>query len=278
MYPWLIYAVSCYAIGAVLLAAGRRIVASRCGWIDCGQSWSTTAVILLFAPVWVPIFLGAAIYAFVRCFFNARRALKEAQSYREAMFQPIELDDLPDETFRRFQRHSNDFLALGMEPIGDYFNKPDPVPVWNRYFLGFGGTVFGDLTDLLEECATGFFSVLADGTYVETAGCEELYLPEPPEPADGLRVQSNPSDLKSVVQTHLEAVRDEAQRRGVDVLAFAGEQVADVAIYGQRKFYTWRTRAGEDVGQVPAPVAPSGRNVPVAQFVKIAEPLESCAV
>lgn len=266
MLPWLIYAIVCWAFAAVWLFAGWRFAASQLDWIDWGRSWPGLAILLLLAPVWLPVALGACLYAFVPCLFSEWRAMRSARGYREAQFQPVSLDDLPDETFRRFQRQSGEFVALGMEYVGDYFNKPEPVVVWNRYFRGFDGTVFGDLTDLFDECPAGFFSVLADDTYVETAGCGELHLPEAPQPADGLRIGGGLFNVAALCQMHLDAVRDEAERRGTDILAFDDEQLSEVAIYGQRKFYSWRRRAGEDVGHVPDPVLPSGRAVRLADF------------
>jgi hypothetical protein len=266
MYPWLIYAITCWTFAAVWLFAGWRFAGSQLDWIDWRQSWPRLVVLLLLSPLWLPIALGAFLYAFAHCMFWEWRAMKCAGGYREAQFHPVALDDLPDDTFRRFQRQSCEFVALGMEQLGDYFNKPEPVPVWNRYFRGFEGAVFGDLTDLFDECPAGFLSVLADGTYVETAGCADLHLPDAPQPDDGLRIGGGLVGVAALCQMHLDAVRDEAERRGTDILAFDDDQLAEVAIYGQRKFYGWRRRAGENVGHVPEPVLPSGRAVRPADF------------
>jgi hypothetical protein len=278
MHAWFIYGIACYAVAAFVLALGYRVALALWDAGDYRPSRLWTAMVFVAAPLWVPVMLGAWAYAVVSCLLSVWRESKRARGYREPQFVPVELDDLPDETFRRFQRHSSDFVALGMTPLGDYYNKPEPVAVFNRYFSGFEGAAFGDLTDLLDECTPGFFSVLSDGTYVESAGCADLFLAETPEAEDRVRVQCEPSNLKALCQRHIEAVRDEAQRRGVAVLAFDDEQLAEVAIYGQRKFYTWRRRVGEDVGEVPAPVAPSGRHIPVAKFAAMAAIPDGCAI
>jgi hypothetical protein len=69
----------------------------------------------------------------------------------------------------------------------------------------------------------------------------------------------------------MQAVLEEAIRRGVGVLSFAPEQLKDVSIYGQRKFWSWRERCGDPMGPVPDPAVPSGVPVPASELERLAD-------
>ncbi|MDA1180706.1 MAG: hypothetical protein O2931_18165 [Planctomycetota bacterium] len=213
-------------------------------------------------PVVLPLLGVWMAVLFARCVRNQMRIMGVAKSYREPCFRPTNEGDLDSEVGELLDLTTERLLELGFRKLGDYQTKSDPVAVYNRYLSGFGGTIFGDITLVIDEFGIGFMSVLEDGTYVESAATDPYAMSGEVTPSDFLSVnlagRVTPADL---LEVHLLALERECKSRHTRVLLFGDGQLADVSVYGQRRFWTWRKRCGENTGDVPSPVLPVGKAV-----------------
>jgi hypothetical protein len=211
-------------------------------------------LMILLAPILLPFMT----YLTVRCVLEARQLRKVGLLYRELAFEPVNFFHLEPEHRSGFEHWTGEYFEQGFDLIGDFQNKFDPVPVHNRYLIGCGGVVIGDVTAIFDEAVPGLMSVLEDGTYVETSGAEPYEIPGELHDDDKLCVvMAGACPLAELLDVHLQAVEREADRRKTRVLAFQQDQFREIAIFAQLRFYRWRERCGEGK-DVPEAVVPDG--------------------
>jgi hypothetical protein len=255
----LVYAIVCWIIGLCFAGAVMRWSFTKPNTSCAAATLPTWALVFLpviMAPIWVPIAVVLVALRFVQCLSGVRKLVKVSKQYREPMFQPLSSDAL--EITAMFEDFTPDFVEAGFVQLQDFHNKPEPVHTYNRYFLGVDGTVFGDLSVLLGECGVGLFSVLADGTYIETAAVDPLPGDLPNDDDRVFVVYGGTRSVSELVELHMETVRAEADRRRTSVFSFRACDVREVSIYGNRVFSKWRQRLGEITDSIPEPVIPTG--------------------
>lgn len=213
-------------------------------------SYSTT-------PLWLPVALAWLLYRVGRCVLGALRLRKLALQYREPIFASVSAED-HEWVNQVFAELSPPIEAAGFVQEGDYHNKTVPYDTYNRYFLGFEGAVIGDISLIMGEAGASFFSVLADGTYVKTAGIDPMP-GESPRHEDFLEVQyTGERPISQIIAIDVEFVRTVAHNRRSEILVFTPAEIPAASVFGHRRFSQWRQRLGEKTGDVSAAVLPSG--------------------
>ncbi len=267
------YWILAYCAFSWLVGCGLWAWSNRCG--DDGSDatvmgasalcWHLIRVVgLLLMPVVLPVMVVWVAWRFTMCIRNQVRIMGIARSYREPSFRAVDSRELETEVVQELDAATTQFLQLGFRPLGDFQTKSDPIPVYNRYLSGFGGAIIGDITAMFGECGAGLMSVLEDGTYVETAAAEPYSLPGEVSPADYLSVDmAGQIPVADLLDVHLAALERETKSRKTRILEFRDDQLQDVSIFGQRRFWTWRHRCGDATGEVPAPVVPPGTAVDI---------------
>jgi hypothetical protein len=265
MYWMLGYCAACWLLAIPFVRRVRRTIRQAFEEAGCDRAGSSFLIQLrlfamfLLAPVAAPWLLYILVRSFFQCLAGTKAGLQEARRYRECQFIPASLGDL-DDAHRASCKHLHDEFALaGFSLAAEYQNKLDPVPVYNRYYTHPAGVVIGDVTVLLNTAGAGLMSVLTDGTYVETAGCAPCKMSGEVQDKDLLVVRmAGELPVSELLRRHLQVVESESRRRSARVLRLHPHQIPEIAIYGQRRFWSWRARCGEDVGEVPEAVIPSG--------------------
>lgn len=223
--------------------------------------WLTVAS----CPIWFPLVLAFCLPRALLLRRQLRVLSETAEQFRPPMFEPVDVSTLEEWIGEGFEQGTAEFIPAGFEQLGDYFNKPDPIQVYNRYFIGRGGTIFGSLTAVLESCGAGLYSILEDGTYVETAAIDS-FTDETVEPEDLLHcVYPGERPIAELIEIHQQALCEECEKRQSRVLALTKEQLAEVTVYGAIRFHQWRGRLGDITGDIPAPVIPAGKPVAAEQ-------------
>ncbi len=221
------------------------------------------ALAVVLTPIWLPLalpWIGYEVVVCVRSMVTNRRIRRVGKQYREAQFKPISFFQLERSYRNGFDRWTREFLGLGFDLLGDFQNKFDPLPVYNRYFTGCGGAVMGSVTALLDDCLPDFASILEDGTLVVTAGVQPCEFKGKLADEDLLRFTlEGKRPLGELLEIHLRAVVAEAAKRETRVLVFRPEQFQEFEIFQQRRFKKWRQRCGERTGAVPDPLVPDGK-------------------
>jgi hypothetical protein len=220
----------------------------------------TMAVVL--APMTLPLALlfvaGLFTFTMVKCLCHLQFAYSEAKKYREPQFVLIDVTELDAGYQVALNQLHAEFDSLDFDHYGDFQTKFEPMPVFNLYYWDSLGVVIADITMIDGVCSPGFLSILADGTYIETAGCDPLGL-DSPDATDLICVEAmGKLPVPELYRRHLLAIERESQRRDSAPLSFQADQLSDVSIYGQRRFWSWRQASGEQTGPVPAPVLPAG--------------------
>jgi hypothetical protein len=223
--------------------------------------------VLVLAPLWVPLAIVKIGVRVIMCIRASWEMARLAEKYREPSLTAIRPPEDDDPVAATIAELTPAFLECGFELLGDYQTKSEPLPVRNRYFVGPRGTVFGDITWLMDTCCPGFFSILADGTLVETSGVDEPDSEDVVDDMDLLCINYGADrSVGELLRLHIDALRREATRRRTKILSFQTSQLLEVAIYGQRRFWTWRQRMGDATGPVPPCVVPRGVTVDASQI------------
>jgi hypothetical protein len=266
------YLVVCWLLGFITVRGLFQCLVSTVDQsAECRERFLVSRVLwgasLLFtAPLWLPWLLLRIGIRFAGCLKTAWQIRGIAEQYREPVFDPIDERQIGMSASELFGDQTPVFIEWGFQQLSDYQTKPEPVPVYNRYFLGVNGTVFGAVTSVLGSSGPSLFSILSDGTYVETAGTDPCDWGESIVDSDLLHVVCGGACLvDKLLGLHLEALCQEADRRRATILSFEADQLDQVAIYGQRRFWSWRQRMGDNTGPIPECVLPDGVSATVAE-------------
>jgi hypothetical protein len=260
------YCILCWVFGVGLRAwITRHLDCDSAALMVPGLAWRWHAfqyLTVIAMPILVPLIGLWMIWQFARCVHGQLQIIKVGKRYREPSFRMVDASDLDRDIADQLDEATAAYLELGFRWLGDFQTKSDPVPVYNRYLIGYGGAVIGDITVIFGECGSGFMSVLEDGTYVETATTEPCNMPGELTPSDFLCVNmAGIVPLADAFGVHRAALERECESRRTRLLEFRDDQLREVAVYGQRRFWTWRKCQGDATGDVAVPVLPTGSAV-----------------
>lgn len=260
------YCVLCWLVGApFLIWTAMRGAADDAETEETRKAINTPGVVPLFVaclPFWLPIVFVQSTKFLLQQLILILRLRRARKTYREPNFQAVRYFDLAPYVRSGFEQWNGEYLSLGFEMLGDFQTKSDPVPVFNRCYVGCEGTVFADVTALLDQSCVGMVSLLMDGTCISTSGMDDFGVEGQQTDEDLLHVaMAGKRPLPELLDMHLVATEYEAMRRGTQVMSIAPERFQDVFIFDARRYGRWRQRCGETRGKIPAPDVPSGRAV-----------------
>lgn len=158
-------------------------------------------------------------------------------AYREFLFEPAQSMEMPQAAWDHLQAYSAEMLAARLVSLGDFVLWREPGFACARYFAAPNGQYFGSITYhrrlLTSFRSCEFWSVLADGTYVETVRCRQPWMAARPKSA--LHFEFLPwATVEQLSRRHLQTLERLCAERGTEVLEFASDQFQAVAIHGHR--------------------------------------------
>jgi hypothetical protein len=175
-------------------------------------------------------------------------------TYSDFGYEPINLDDLDDETRAYFDRHTAQFTALGCRVLGDFQLQPPPDAMHVRHFLTPDRHVFGDICGCVPSLSCSFSTVFEDGTLLET-GNDTMAGKASPPLKDRLFFQALPgADIATLYQRHLTAVEEYAESLRVPAIRVTAERLFEFTQYGHRLVWWSIFREPRKAGR---PVPPS---------------------
>ena len=176
---------------------------------------------------------------------GAARLLQKLQyrlEYHDYTFEPLTPIMLPHRASHHFEEHTPRFESLGFERIGDFQLHPTPCPAFARYFVSRDGSVFGGLDDYEGMRTYSFFSVLEDGTYLETGKSRPIV--QPRGNVDKMRFVYVPdASLDEVYKRHLKSLGRLEQKHG-PALNYDTDQFREVVSYGHKLVHWSAYRQG----------------------------------
>jgi hypothetical protein len=240
----LVYAVVAALATGVLLCVHARQLAD-----EAADNRVPYPVVVVFATLLAPLLLpyAAAAVWWTRGAEKRRQEEMDAASrkHREYEFLPVQVEALPAQALAQFERHSQFFLELRYEHLGDYRLHPEPLAIHDRLFLSAEGDILAAVTSSARVRAVQFVSVLEDGTCVETSSFPQAYDRLAVEPADRLCMVHLPNAaVEELHHRHLGVLREIAARQQTGVMQFWSDQFRQVAIYHHRLLAQWWFRNG----------------------------------
>lgn len=152
---------------------------------------------------------------------------------RDYVFEPVGPRQIPAEMRQFINEYTPGFLRIGFEALGDYQLLPPPLAKFARYFSSPDDHCFGAIVGQHDVQIYLLFSVLEDGTYIETAPLDAKHASKPR--SDKLKfVLLADMPIDELYEYHMAAVRMYCDELGCDVLRFAPEQFREVSHYGHR--------------------------------------------
>jgi hypothetical protein len=211
----------------------RRLRAA--GWLTDKQAWWNLAITLhglILAPLTLPVYvvIGLVWWALA---WRDRRLRRQLRRYRDYLFDPVESGELPAEAVTFFEEHAGLLERLQFRRIGDYWLWRDPLPFVEREFLSADGRSFAAISIVKEVRHVGFYSVLGDGSFLETSLA--LYdNPETPvahDPPEKLQLELHTAGTIDALFRRHEERLDHAPS---EAHSYQPEDVRAVSIYGSR--------------------------------------------
>jgi hypothetical protein len=144
---------------------------------------------------------------------------------------PVEPDELPRDARTYLESCTSEFEALGFEILGDYRQKQNEQQ-FVRIFSGAGGKFIGEAVHCaapkMKTCA--MFSLLADGTYIESAPLDVGDVPFAP---DKLVMRGNAGDtVAELLNSHCATVQAECAQRDTEPVSIPADKLEAVTHYG----------------------------------------------
>ena len=178
----------------------------------------------------------AGVFAIVFGLSGAVRLLQKLQyrlEYRDYTFEPLVPLLLPHRAAHHFERHTPRIESLGFRRIGDYRLQPDPCPAVARYFVSRDGKIFGGLDDYEGMRTYCFFSVLADGTYLET-GKSRRFVNNSSGYGELLRFECvADGTIDEVYEKHCRTL-EKLEKTNGPAFAYDSDEFREVVSYGHR--------------------------------------------
>lgn len=146
-------------------------------------------------------------------------------------FTPVETDALPPPARDYLDSCTSEFEALGFELIGDYRQKQNEQQ-FVRIFSGADGKFIGEAVHCaaykMKTCA--MFSLLADGTYIESAPLDIGEVPHAPEKLVMRGGAGN--SVSELLNSHGATVQAECAQRGTEPVSIPADKLESVTHYG----------------------------------------------
>lgn len=215
---WLLKAFGPFLFGPYLMlpfVAFAKQLAHPELWIACvlilgSASWFG-ALVLYLAALWV------------RAWFTC--------SLEIVTLTPIDAEELPPASRAYLDAAEEEFEVLGFEKLGDYRQK-EGERQYARYFVGADGKFVGEAvcceTQNMKTCS--MVSLLADGTYIESAGLEVGEVPHAPEKL--VMRGGAGKTVAELLESHGATVQAECAARDTEPLRIPVDQLELVAHYG----------------------------------------------
>lgn len=194
------------------------------------------------------------------------RRMKSRLEYTEIRCRPLSVAELPRAVRRDFERREPELQRLGFRQLGDFF--VEGVAYTRRFLSGDGATV----GEIAVQClgplpvlrVVDFFSVLEDGTYLESG--DNRIPAVPAGAAERFRLTGYPSwTAEGLYRQHETEVERVASGQDAAILILEPDVIDQLVDYGQR-LVVWARRheSGVEPGPPPrfplaAPDAPAER-------------------
>ena len=216
-----------------------------------------------------------------------KRVGRKGRDLTDFVFREIPAAEIPAGHRRQFDRHADRFDELGMEFVGDFLLKENPIAVIDRiywqsqpttiaalcschaklppshiaesavglFFAAFPTAVLDFLFRVpLQKVQYSFLTFLSDGVLVQTTNtmfANVLGFPHPDLDRFSLNY-SSARDIEELYDVHEEYVIRMCQIRGVGVLKFDPSQLEDLLAYERNLLHQWQHRLGNE--DEPEPV------------------------
>ncbi len=177
----------------------------------------------------------AAVFTIVFGLTGAVRLLQKLQyrvEYHDYTFEPLAPMMLPHRAVHHFEEHTPRIESLGFRRIGDFQLQPHPCPVVARFFVGRDGKIFAGLDDYEGIRSYSFFSVLHDGTYLETGKSRQVAEPRGDEELLRFECIADGS-LDEVYRRHCQTLEKLEKKHG-PAFIYDSEEFREVVSYGHR--------------------------------------------
>jgi hypothetical protein len=210
--------------------------------------------IVLLAPLFMPLGVGFLGYCVVGAYREQQSLERSARTFRAYEFVEVNKLHLDDWVREHFELHTPPLVRLGYDLIGDYRLKPEPIEVYDRFFLSGGGETLASICALLDTSAVCLISVLENGTSVNTCASEDPHPDDLCKPQDQVWTTFLPdASIEDLHYQHQQVLQERCVGEGTRVLRLRKEQFREVVTYDQRIQCRWRFRNGRMDQDPPAP-------------------------
>jgi len=239
------------------------------------QALSKYAVGIRVVLVIETIFLGPLLPLFlVYCCVNGWREhrawRKFARTHREVTFDRRHVANMPRAAQDHIERHEPILQEFGFSPEGSYLLKPEPLPIYTKYFISQEGEAVVDVSLIGDSTSYSFTSILENGHVLQTA-CAEAIAPMDDFNESGrftghmVARNSDQDCVSTLYQRHRETLSELEREFGCETLHFRMDQVQAVMRYVNLVFGEVKFALGKLNAPPPPSVCPDGRAKSVSQ-------------